>query len=95
MKFLSVRELKTKSSQVWRDLSLEKEMIVTSNGKPIAILSSVDEESLEEALTLFRRSRAAKAVASIQYESLQKGTDKIAIDEIDSEIATVRAARLR
>lgn len=32
MKFLSVRELKAKSSQVWRDLSLEKEMIVTSNG---------------------------------------------------------------
>ena len=93
MKFLSVRELKAKSSQVWRDLSLEKEMIVTSNGKPIAILSSVDEESLEEALTLFRRSRADRAFASIQYESLQKGTDNISIDEIDSEIAAVRAAR--
>jgi len=95
MKFLSVRDLKTKSSQVWRELPGEKEMIVTSNGRPIAILSSIDEKNLEEVLTSLRRARAAKAVASIQYESVQKGTDKISMDDIDSEIASVRAKRLK
>jgi hypothetical protein len=30
MKFLSVRDLKAKSSQVWKDLSTQKEMIVTN-----------------------------------------------------------------
>jgi antitoxin (DNA-binding transcriptional repressor) of toxin-antitoxin stability system len=93
MKFLSVRDLKTKSSQIWQELSIQKEMIVTSNGRPIAILSSINENNLEQVLTAFRRTRATNAVASIQYESVQKGTDKISLDEIDSEIKMVRSKR--
>jgi len=79
MKFLSVRDLKTKSSQVWKELPDQKEMIVTSNGRPIAILSSINENNLEQVLAAFRHARAANAVALIQYESPQKGTDKISI----------------
>jgi len=93
MKFLSVRDLKTKSSQVWKELAGQKEMIVTSNGRPIALLSSIDENNLEQVLTAFRRARATNAVASIQYESTQKGTDKISMDEINAEIGAVRSKR--
>ena len=45
MKFLSVRDLKSKSSSVWKDLSNQKDMVITSNGRPIAILSSITEDS--------------------------------------------------
>ena len=93
MKFLSVRDLKTKSSQVWKELAGQKEMIVTSNGRPIALLSSINENNLEQVLIAFRRARATNAVASIQYESTQKGTDKISMDEIDAEIGAVRSKR--
>jgi antitoxin (DNA-binding transcriptional repressor) of toxin-antitoxin stability system len=93
MKFLSVRDLKTKSSQVWKELAGQKEMIVTSNGRPIALLSSINENNLEQVLTAFRRARATNAVASIQYESTQKGTDKISIEEINAEIGAVRSKR--
>jgi antitoxin (DNA-binding transcriptional repressor) of toxin-antitoxin stability system len=93
MKFLSVRDLKTKSSQVWKELRGQKEMIVTSNGRPIALLSSIDENNLEQVLTAFRRARATNAAASIQYESTQKGTDKISMDEINAEIGAVRSKR--
>jgi len=93
MKFLSVRDLKTKSSQVWKELEGQKEMIITSNGRPIALLSSVNESNLEQVLTAFRRARATNAVASIQYESTQKGTDKISLDEINAEIGAVRSKR--
>ena len=93
MKFLSVRDLKTKSSQVWKELAEQKEMIVTSNGRPIALLSSINENNLEQVLTAFRRARATNAVASIQYESTQKGTDKISMDEINAEIGAVRSKR--
>jgi len=41
MKSLSVRDLKTKSSQVWKDLPEQKEMVVTSNGRPIALLLTI------------------------------------------------------
>jgi antitoxin (DNA-binding transcriptional repressor) of toxin-antitoxin stability system len=93
MKFLSVRDLKTKSSQVWKELAGQKEIIVTSNGRPIALLSSINENNLEQVLTAFRRARATNAVASIQYESSQKGTDTISMDEINTEIGVVRSRR--
>jgi len=93
MRFLSVRDLKTKSSQVWKELAVQKEMIVTSNGRPIALLSSINENNLEQVLIAFRRARATNAVASIQYESTQKGTDKISIEEINAEIGAVRSKR--
>ena len=93
MRFLSVRDLKTKSSQVWKELAGQKEMIVTSNGRPIALLSSINENNLEQVLIAFRRARATNAVASIQYESTQKGTDKISMDEINAEIGAVRSKR--
>ena len=93
MKFLSVRDLKTESSQVWKDLPDQKEMIVTSNGRPIALLSSINENNLEQVLTAFRHARATNAVATVQYESAQKGTDTISMDEINAEIGAVRSKR--
>jgi antitoxin (DNA-binding transcriptional repressor) of toxin-antitoxin stability system len=95
MKFLSVRDLKTKSSQVWRELSDQKEMVITSNGRPIAILSSITEANLEQVLKAFRRARAMEAVTSIQYESVLRGTDKFTMEEINNEIKSVRSKRNR
>ncbi len=93
MKFLSVRDLKTKSSQVWKELPDQKEMVITSNGRPIAILSSISENNLEQVLSAFRRARAVEAVASIQYESVRKGTDRMTMAEINNEIKLVRSKR--
>ena len=93
MKFLSVRDLKTKSSQVWKELPGQKEMIVTSNGRPIALLSSINEDNLEQVLTAFRHARATISVATVQYESVQKGTDKMTMDDINAEIGAVRSKR--
>ena len=93
MKFISIRELKTKSAQVWRDLPIQKEMVLTSNGRPIALLSSINDNNLEQVLTAFRIARATNIVASIQYDSMQRGTDKISMEEIDAEIQTVRSNR--
>ena len=95
MKLLSVRDLKTKSSQVWKDLPNQKEMVITSNGRPIAILSSVNEENLEQVLSAFRQARAIEAVTSIQYDSVRKGKDKINLEEINNEIKIVRSKRKR
>ena len=95
MKFLSVRDIKTKSSQVWQELPELKEMVITNNGRPIALLSSINENNLEQVLTAFRRARATDAVAAIQYSSVQQGTDKMPMDEINSEIKEARSKRKR
>lgn len=93
MKFLSVRDLRRKSAEVWRGLAAHREMVVTSNGRPIAILSAVTEDDLEETLAAIRRSRAVAAVSEIQRRSVEAYA--ITPEEIDAEIAAVRRARRR
>ena len=90
MKFLSVRDLRGRSAQIWKELPEEREMIVTSNGRPIAILAAITEANLEESLSAFRRSRAVEAVVSLQRRSAEKGSDRISMDEINAEIRAVR-----
>ena len=90
MKFISVRDLRGKSAEVWKDLPAEREVVVTSNGRPIAILSAVNESNLEESLSAIRQARAAEAVMSLQRRSVERGTDGITMEEIDAEIKAVR-----
>jgi antitoxin (DNA-binding transcriptional repressor) of toxin-antitoxin stability system len=54
MKFVSERDLRGKSAQVWKELPDEREMIITSNGRPIAILAAISESNLEESLKACR-----------------------------------------
>ena len=93
MKFVSIRDLRGKSAEVWKTLSGEREMIITSNGRPIAILAAVNESNLEESLSAFRQARAVGAVASLQRRSVEQGTDNISMDEIDGEIKAARRRR--
>jgi len=95
MKFISVRDLRGKSAGIWRDLPDEREMVITSNGRPVAILAAVNESNLEESLTAFRRARAVDAVASMQRRSVAKGTETLTATDIDAEIAAVRKKRAR
>ncbi len=93
MKFISIRDLRGKSAEIWKKLPGEREMIITSNGRPVAILAAVNESNLEESLSAFRQARAVEAVASLQRLSIAQGTDNISMDEIDAEIRAVRRKR--
>jgi antitoxin (DNA-binding transcriptional repressor) of toxin-antitoxin stability system len=95
MKFISVRDLRAKSAQVWKQLPQEREMIITNNGRPIAIIGAISDSDVEESLSAFRQARAVKAVASLQRRSVEMGNDKITMDEIDAEIKAVRKKRAR
>ena len=93
MQFVSVRELRNRSAAIWKSLSEEKELVVTSNGKPIALLSATSDETLEESLGAIRRARAQSAVAAMQQASLKAGTDRLSMKEIDAEIRAARRER--
>jgi prevent-host-death family protein len=93
MKFVSIRDLRAKSAEVWKKLQGEGEMIITSNGRPIAILAAINESNLEESLSAFRQARAVEAVASLQRRSVEQGTDNLSMAEIDAEIKAVRRKR--
>ena len=95
MKFITVRDLRGRSGQVWNKLAREREVILTSNGKPIAILSAVTEDTLEESLAAVRRARAIAAVETLQQKSVKAGTDRLSSKVISAEIRAARKARHR
>lgn len=95
MKFITVRDLRGRPTEVWTKLSRDKELVLTSNGKPIAILSAVSEDTLEASLVALRQARAIAAVEAMQSRSVAVGADKLSLKEINAEIAATRKARQR
>ncbi|MDE0223359.1 MAG: type II toxin-antitoxin system Phd/YefM family antitoxin [Spirochaetaceae bacterium] len=93
MKFVSVRELRSRTSQLWRDLAQERDLVVTNHGKPIAILSATDEDSLERSLAEIRRHRARDALRTIQRDAARRGLDRLSNEDIDAEIQATRRRR--
>lgn len=93
LRFVSVRELRLKSGEIWRQLREAGEIVITSNGKPVAVLSGVEEKDLEDYLKALRRARAVLAVNKIQGRARQKGLDRITEAEIEEEIKAVRRSR--
>jgi len=93
MRFLSVRDLRSRSADIWEQLPGEREMVITSNGRPVAILASVNETNLEESLSAFRQARAVDAVARLQRRSVAQAKDTISMEEINAEINAVREKR--
>lgn len=93
MKFITIRDFRTKSSKIQKDLPKEKEMVLTSNGRPVAILTSVSENNLDRSLNLIRKARAMETVVSMQGRAAEKGLGKMSIEEINQEIALSRKER--
>lgn len=93
MKLKTVRDIRTKPAQVWRELKAEGEIVLTNSGKPFALMVSVSEENLEDSLREMRRIRASRAVRQLQAASVANGTHKLTTAEIDKEIRHVRKSR--
>jgi prevent-host-death family protein len=71
MKFANVRELKNKTSEILR--TAEKEaVIITSNGKPRAIVTAISEEDFEDYL-LERSPKLMDVLAEARSEYLSGG----------------------
>ena len=93
MKFVTVRDLKGKTSELWKELEQEGELVVTNNGKPIAILSATNEESFEECLWTLRRARASDALARMQRQAAEQGQQALTAEEIEAEVQASRQQR--
>ena len=93
MKFVTVRDLRGKTSELWKELEHERELVVTSNGKPIAILSSTDEDSFETCLWTLRRSRAHEALAKLQRDAEERGLNELTQNDVQNAIDKSRKKR--
>ena len=95
MKFVTIRDLRSRSHQVQNDLPKYGEMVLTSNGRPIAIMTAITEESLEDSLTAIRRARATSSIIGLQLQSVKSGKYMLRNREIEDEIKKVRRARAK
>ncbi|MBI5213371.1 MAG: type II toxin-antitoxin system Phd/YefM family antitoxin [Nitrospirae bacterium] len=95
MKFVTIRDLRSHSRQIQKDLPKYREMILTSNGKPVAIMTAVSEGSLEDSLAAIRRARAINAVTNLQIQSVKSAKYMMRAGVIDDEIREVRKRRGR
>ncbi|MCK5249591.1 MAG: type II toxin-antitoxin system Phd/YefM family antitoxin [Spirochaetaceae bacterium] len=90
MKFITVRDLRTSPAQIWKQLPQEQEMVITNNGKPIALLTPLSDIDLEDNLSAVRRARAIIAVSKMQRISSQENTALLSQEEINREIFDTR-----
>lgn len=95
MNFYSVRDLRTHPKEIWKKLSESREIIITNNGKPTALMIEVDEENVEEILNSLRQAMAMRALNQIRMQAREKGLDKMSLAEIEEEIRAVRKERKR
>ena len=93
MKFVTVRDFRNSSASIWKALPKEQEMIITNNGKPIALLTPISDYNLEETLSSIRRAKAINAVKQMQEISVTLGNDKMTLDEINEIISDTRRRR--
>lgn len=95
MKTLTIRDFRTRPRQARRTIAEEGEALLTSNGRPVALMLGVDGDSLEESLETLRRARALQALRRLRAQSRERGLDRLSMRQIDALIAKTRKERRR
>jgi prevent-host-death family protein len=93
MEFVTIRDLRLKPAEVWEKLRQQREIILTSNGRPVAVIAEVREGDVEETVAALRRARAQAAVSRLRRSAAESGADRLPAAEIEVEIAQVRRER--
>ena len=86
---LTVKDLKQTRS-LWRQLNAERELVITRDGRPCAILVEVNADSCDESLAEIRRGLFSAAVSRIRRKAAQQ---PISTDEVEAVIAESRKGR--
>lgn len=94
MRYLSSRDLRN-TPGVLRDQVRDEDLVLTANGRPVAVVVGVDDGDIEETLAVIRQARAMRAVSRLRRGAAAAGVDALAEAEIQREIEAVRAERRR
>lgn len=92
MRFVSVRELKLKTRDVWDKLDKEG-IVLVKNGKPFALLTPVNETQIDKEINAIARAKTLLALDELHKNSLEQKVYNLKSEEIEKEIHTVRRMR--
>ena len=90
---MSSREIRGNPRPVFQAAEEGDEVVITSRGKPVALLLGITGEDLDETVRLVRRARAQAAVSRMRKAAAREGSDSMSREEIEDEIGAVRSER--
>jgi PHD/YefM family antitoxin component YafN of YafNO toxin-antitoxin module len=93
MKFVPTRALRINPAEVWKLLQQERDLVITSNGKPVGVLTLADEDSLEDVLATLRQGRAQAALAGIRRAAVARGLDRLPQRRVQEIVGKSRKPR--
>lgn len=93
MRSVSLHELQGLSASAWEALVEDEDVVVTSKGRTLAILSAASDSTLEGTLADLRQSRGLLAVARMQSAARNAGLDTWSLERVNAEIDDLRRSR--
>ncbi len=93
MQFVAVRDFRVDSAKIWKMLDKEHEVIVTSHGKPIAMLTPLSSDNWESRMDAQWMAKGAVALQKLREQAQGKGLGHLSMKSIDEEIRRVRARK--
>lgn len=91
MTFCSIRELRNDSKMVWDTIAQGKEVVITNNGKPSALMINISEDNFEEIIKMISQIKAMNAFKNMREHAAKKGF--LSDEEIEAEIQAARKER--
>ena len=93
MPFVSIRDMRTRPGEVWQQLQDDGDLIVTSSGRPFALMIAAAGEDIEELMLALRRARAQVAVSRLRKQAAKQGVARLSAAEIEAEISQAHMER--
>jgi len=95
MRFVPVREFRLHPGAVWQRLRREQELVLTARGRPVGLLTPLDEATFEETVRAWRQARGMAALARLQQDARRRRLDRLTPAQVEAEIRRLRAERRR
>jgi prevent-host-death family protein len=95
MDFVTVRELREKSGEIWHRVEAGEEFVVTRNGKPFALLVHTEPAAVEDKLRALRLQAFGQAWDALSREAQASDAAEMTDEEIHAQINAVRQERRR
>lgn len=93
MKTLTIRDFRTRPRQAQETIRRESETVLTSNGRPVALIVPVDAGTLDAELETLRNARAVRALAALREQADMEGSSAMPPSDLDELIKKSREAR--
>ena len=90
MKFITVRDFRTYPKKIWEDLKTVQEMVITNNGKPVALLTPLSDADMESTIKAVRQAKAKISVEKMRSISAKRKTYKLSVKQINMLVAESR-----